>query len=376
MPNLTGNPNQPVNVTIRALEPTDNAIPDLWNVPFQQLLNNDANLNQRVSSLETSQGGTTLAAHRSASVLDHPDGSVTTTKLANGAVTLQKLASTAVSTDPTPNTLALRNAQGGVQDGAAYSFLKVLRAGGLYSWFTSNKWLRLVRWTGISGTNSYRVIFADLYLHRVLDYGIGSRLRARVSTEPSGTFAFPAISVANDGFAVVTNALLLQIDEDTIELWAYFPYGNIYVSGVVGSGLSSGIIELTPYGDVSAIVEDTAPTPVSGGLYLEWATATAGQTLLGPGYIVAASRNTSSGYIRYDNGIQVCWATITVGSGTWTYPAAFASTPQVQATAQDTAPRLATITSVSTTAAGVLRTDLSGTTQSGTVQLWAIGLWK
>ena len=42
MPNLTGNPNQPVNVTIRALEPTDQAIPDLWNVPFQQLLNNDA----------------------------------------------------------------------------------------------------------------------------------------------------------------------------------------------------------------------------------------------------------------------------------------------------------------------------------------------
>jgi hypothetical protein len=82
VPNLTGDPNQAVNLTIRALEPTDNAIPDLWNVPFQQFLNNDANLNQRVSSLETSQGGTTLATHRSASVLDHPDGSVTAEKLA------------------------------------------------------------------------------------------------------------------------------------------------------------------------------------------------------------------------------------------------------------------------------------------------------
>jgi len=65
-----------------------------------------------------------------------------------------------------------------------------------------------------------------------------------------------------------------------------------------------------------------------------------------------------------------------VGSGTWTFPAAFASNPRILATAQDTVPRLATITSVSTTAAGILRTDLSGTTQSGTVHLWAIGLWK
>jgi hypothetical protein len=72
----------------------------------------------------------------------------------------------------------------------------------------------------------------------------------------------------------------------------------------------------------------------------------------------------------------VCWATITVGRGTWTFPAAFASNPQVQATPQDANPHLATITSVSTTAAGVLRTDLSGNTQSGTVHLWAIGLWK
>ena len=54
----------------------------------------------RVRTLETNQGGTTLSAHRSAPVLDHPDGSVTATKLANGAVTLQKLANTAFSADP------------------------------------------------------------------------------------------------------------------------------------------------------------------------------------------------------------------------------------------------------------------------------------
>ncbi|MBW6395283.1 hypothetical protein KZX47_09000, partial [Thermus sp. SYSU G05001] len=68
-------------------------------------------LHDRTSTLETS-----TQQHRTASVLDHPDGSVTADKLADGAVTLQKLASTAVSVAPTPNALALRNAQGSVQD--------------------------------------------------------------------------------------------------------------------------------------------------------------------------------------------------------------------------------------------------------------------
>jgi hypothetical protein len=41
-----------------------------------------AGLAGRVGTLESGQGGTTLSAHRSASVLDHPDGSVTAEKLA------------------------------------------------------------------------------------------------------------------------------------------------------------------------------------------------------------------------------------------------------------------------------------------------------
>ncbi|WP_243092828.1 pyocin knob domain-containing protein [Thermus hydrothermalis] len=42
-------------------------------------------LHSRVQTLETAQGGTTLSAHRTAPVLDHPDGSVTAAKLASGA---------------------------------------------------------------------------------------------------------------------------------------------------------------------------------------------------------------------------------------------------------------------------------------------------
>jgi hypothetical protein len=50
-----------------------------------------ATLKARVDGLETA-GPEALDAHRSAAVLDHPDGSVTSAKLAPGAVTPDKLA--------------------------------------------------------------------------------------------------------------------------------------------------------------------------------------------------------------------------------------------------------------------------------------------
>jgi len=61
-----------------------------------------AGLAGRVSTLESNQGGTTLSAHRTAATLDHPDGSVTSEKIADGAVTAVKLANGAV----TPEKLA------------------------------------------------------------------------------------------------------------------------------------------------------------------------------------------------------------------------------------------------------------------------------
>jgi hypothetical protein len=356
-----------------------------------------AGLAGRVSTLETNQGGTALSAHRTAATLDHPDGSVTSAKLANGAVTTpkigdgqvttSKLADSAVttpkiadgtvtipklasvSTDPTPNTLALRNAQGAVQDGVNVDVLKLFRVNGLYVWPASHKWVRLARWIGFVGNGG---IFADLHILQGGVRNLATRLRARVGWDQGNTL-YPMISLANYSFfIVVENAVLVQTDTNDYELWLKVVTPHIYVSGVVGT--NSGNVEVTPYGSIT--YQDNPPNPITDGIYLQWNTVPVNQTFPGPGYIVAAARNTSSGYIRYDNGIQVCWAAVTVGSGSWTFPAAFASTPQVQATAQDTAPRLATITSVSATAVGILRTDLSGTTQSGTVHLWAIGLWK
>jgi len=333
-----------------------------------------AGLAGRVRTLENSQGGTTLSTHRTASVLDHPDGSVTSAKLANGAVTLQKLADTAISVNPTPNTIAVRNAQGAVQDGAAGFGVSFLRVGGIYGWSGPNKWLKLLRWSGVA--TPYKGLNADLYVVRAENFAIGSRLRVMVELDGSGLPLDSLISVSRDYNATVVNAILMQTDDDTYELWVQFAWGRVYISGVVAAGV--GNIELCPYGDVSALLRDTPPSAVPGRLYLEWTTATINQTFPGPGHIVAASRNASSGYIRYDNGIQAVWGIANVGNGTWTFPAAFASPPQVQATAEtaNATPRVITLTGVSTTAVSILRTDLSGNVQPGTVHLYAIGLWK
>jgi hypothetical protein len=438
-----------------------------------------AGLAGRVGTLESNQGGTTLAAHRTATTLDHPDGSVTSAKLTNGAVTTPKIADGAVTTvkladgavtaakiadgtvgtaeladgavtapkiannavttakiadgavttvkladgavtaakiadgtvgtaeladgavtapkiannavttakiadgavtipklanasaDPTPNAIVLRNAQGAVQDGVNVSVLKLFRVNGLYVWPASHKWIRLARWIGFVGNGG---IFADLHILQGGVRNLAARLRARVGWDQGNTL-YPMISLANySSFIVVEDAVLVQTDTNNYELWLKVPTSHIYVSGVVGT--NSGNVEVTPYGSIT--YQDNPPNPITDGIYLQWSTVLVGQTFPGPGYIVAASRTPTSGYVRYDNGIQVCWGIANVGNGTWTFPAAFASPPQVQATAEtaNAAPRVVTLTSVSPTAVGILRTDLSGNVQPGAVHLYAVGLWQ
>jgi len=67
-----------------------------WDAPLPATI---AELNSRLAEVEASQGGTSLSTHRTAPVLDHPDGSVTAAKLAPNSVTAEKLAPNSVGTE-------------------------------------------------------------------------------------------------------------------------------------------------------------------------------------------------------------------------------------------------------------------------------------
>jgi hypothetical protein len=276
---------------------------------------------------------------------------------------------TSVSADPTPDTIARRNAQGAVQDGAVHFSFKVVKVGGIYL-FGRDRWFRLARWYGFDGV--YRGIFADLRI-RHMSGAMSGTLRFRF-TPGDQSYPFPLISVSNDTIhTLIFNAIVRETSDGTHELWIHCT-GDIYVEGALGT--ITGNIALTRYGDVQTLTQDTPPTQEPGKFYLDWASALVDETFTGPGYIVSARRDPALGYIRYENGLQVAWGTISVGNGDWVFPAAFSSPPRVQATAQDSVPCLAIITGVSAVAASVLRTNLSGTTQFGAVHLYAVGLWK
>ena len=54
------------------------------------------------------------------------------------------------------------------------------------------------------------------------------------------------------------------------------------------------------------------------------------------GAIVQTATNADGTYVRFADGTQICWGGITssnAGQVTWTFPAAFVSTPRVQGTA-------------------------------------------
>lgn len=131
----------------------------------------------------------------------------------------------------------------------------------------------------------------------------------------------------------------------------------------------------------------------TGPHVLKWSTAPAWQTLA-YGYIVAQSLSPTSGYVRWDNGVQVAWAR--VGSGafgpdsgtgtltdpyrrsyTWTYPAAFAEAPTVQATIETTATGIAVANVSAVGSANATVLAKYGASGIGfTAQLYAVGRWR
>ena len=131
----------------------------------------------------------------------------------------------------------------------------------------------------------------------------------------------------------------------------------------------------------------------TGAHTLKWSTAPASQTL--PyGYIVAQSLSPTSGYVRWDNGVQVAWARVgsssfgaESGTGTltdpyrrsytWTYPAAFAETPVVQATIETTSAGIAIANVSAAGSTGATVVAKYGASGIGfTAQLYAVGRWR
>src|SRR5690606_33212471 len=93
----TGDPNKEINLATTEFTTQTPGHPNSFNPKFRQMLDNDANLDKRIND------------HKNASVLDHPDGSVTTSKLADGAVTSGKLAAEA-ATDTVIGTRTINDA--------------------------------------------------------------------------------------------------------------------------------------------------------------------------------------------------------------------------------------------------------------------------
>jgi len=248
---------------------------------------------------------------------------------------------TNVSVDPIPNTLVLRTAQGAVQDGARHTLYRVAKVNGIYEWGTGSRWVRIAQWALSPTGCDYRGVFADLHFMEPNTLGLGSRVRVRAYTNASGVFVYPAISISQEYLSIITNAALVQTAPYVVELWVYSLTRVVYVQGAVATNAES--VTLSPYGTISGQV--APPSPIPGGLYLEWNSATTHQTFPGPGNIVEASINASSGYVRYDNGMQIAWAShdpesfgsVLTGADTnykfrvktWVFPAAFAAAPVV-----------------------------------------------
>jgi len=262
-----------------------------------------------------------------------------------GLVGRVSMLETSVSADPIPNTIVRRNAQGAVQDGATHTLHRVVKVNGIYEWGTGERWVRVVRWELSPTGYDFRGIFADLHFTQLTTLGLGSRVRVRAYTDGAGVFRDPAISLSQDYLGgnnlsgIITNVALVQTAQYTVELWVYSPTRWVYVQGTVSTNADS--VSVSPYGVISE--QATPPSPIPGGLYLEWSWAPIDKTFAGPGNIVQANRDPLSGFIRYDNGVQICWArhdSETFGSVEtsgvykyrekyWTFPAAFASSPIV-----------------------------------------------
>ncbi len=97
------------------------------------------------------------------------------------------------------------------------------------------------------------------------------------------------------------------------------------------------------------------------------------------GALFEPGANANGGYVRFADGTQICWHALTssdTSAVTWTYPAAFLTTPKVAASPGGGASIQLTWQARGTTSVDWNAFDLSGARVSVTIDMMAIGRWS
>lgn len=250
----------------------------------------------------------------------------------------------------------------------------------------NGRWVRLFQITldgnyqGARGEIWFGLAHDGMFHSSRLGYYVGALMlptnHARLALAPG----LPAVGESSTG--VITDAAIVQVGANTYELWVQAHTENLYlVWHHHGAAPSASRISYAPLQAASL------PTPVSGGLNVQWSTLSSSSASLGWfGRIVQSGSNSNGSYIRYDDGTQIAFYTYPGGAQTftWTYPAAFIWAPVVQAamrkSGSDTPTVVALDTDPSATSATLKRWYWTGSAFAAAtaepVHLVAIGRWK
>lgn len=224
-----------------------------------------------------------------------------------------------------------------------------------------------------------------------LGYYVGSRI---LPTSEARLALAPGLQASGESTTgVITDAAIVQVGSNTCELWVQV-YTDVYPVYIAwhyhGAVFDTSKISYAPLQWASP------PTPVSGGLNVQWSTLPSSSASLGWfGRIVESGSNYNGSYIRYDDGTQICWAShsptsfgsVQTGTDTnykyknktWGYPAAFAAAPIV-ITSGDLAEARVDVTNAYgvTTTQCILEAGQYNTTDVvvNAFYTFAIGRWK
>jgi hypothetical protein len=141
---------------------------------------------------------------------------------------------------------------------------------------------------------------------------------------------------------------------------------------VDNSSGSVNLIAMNMWPDIAGVAQMEAPLRGDGifGIVAETSGENTG-ALMEEGYDA-----TNGYYVRYANGLQVCWKSGHTSGGAWTYEAAFAVAPCVSVNLLTAAARMTAASSITTTSCIPRTYNVSEVETNQAVQCIAVGVWK